>query len=121
MGVDSQFLSPVDDLKYTGQASAKGFNKELMNVKIRYKNPEGGSSKLITHAVMNDDRNIAEASADMNFMAGLALFGMELRESEYINGATRDDVITLAKAGKGNDEDGYRSEFLRLVKTGIVD
>ena len=121
VGVDSQFLSPVDDLKYTGQASAKGFNKELMNVKIRYKNPEGGSSKLITHAVMNDDRNIAEASADMNFMAGLALYGMELRESEYINGATRDDVITLAKAGKGNDEDGYRSEFLRLVKTGIVD
>ena len=42
---------------------------------------------------------------------------MYLRKSKFKNEANLDDVIRLAKNGKGIDKDGYRSEFIRLVKS----
>jgi Ca-activated chloride channel family protein len=53
----------------------------------------------------------------MNFAASVAMFGMHLRKSAYLNKADLQDVIDLAKKGRGEDEDGYRAEFIRLVKT----
>jgi Ca-activated chloride channel family protein len=40
-----------------------------------------------------------------------------LRHSKYDNSTTLDDVVKLAKNGKGTDEDGYRAEFIRLVES----
>jgi len=44
---------------------------------------------------------------------------MQLRQSKYFNKANKEDVITLAKGGRGEDENGYRAEFLRLVKSSL--
>ncbi|MEI9958639.1 MAG: YfbK domain-containing protein [Ferruginibacter sp.] len=41
---------------------------------------------------------------------------MLLRNSEYKQNATYEDVIDLAKGAKGKDVNGYRNEFVDLVK-----
>ena len=40
---------------------------------------------------------------------------MLLRESEHCSDFTLRDVLRLARGALGDDEHGYRSEFVRLV------
>ena len=56
-------------------------------------------------------------SEDMKFVSAVALFGMKLRKSKYYNNAKFTDVIALAEEGKKDDKNGYKAEFIRLVKS----
>ena len=60
---------------------------------------------------------LSEASEDLKFASAVALMGMELKHSKYFNNASLDNVISLAKEGRGKDMDGYRAEFIRLVES----
>ena len=42
---------------------------------------------------------------------------MNLRDSEYDNGKEIPMVLELAEKGRGKDKEGYRAEFIRLVKS----
>lgn len=115
-GVKSKYLKDIDNLKYTKQTS-ESFTDEMLTVKFRYKEPDGDVSKLISKTVKDENKSIESANEDLKFSAAVALFGMQLRNSEFINTKKKEDVITLAEAGKGTDKDGYRAEFIRLVKS----
>jgi len=116
VGVKSKYLKDIDNLKYTKQTN-QNFTDEMLTVKFRYKEPDGDVSKLIVKTVKDENKSIESANEDLKFSAAVALFGMQLRDSEFINTKKKEDVITLAEAGKGNDKDGYRAEFIRLVKS----
>ena len=112
VGIESDYLKQVADLKYTKAEAATNFSSELFTVKFRYKKPDGDKSIEMVH-VQNDV--ISEASEDLKFASAVALFGMQLRHSKYHNNSKMADVIALANSGIDNDKDGYRSEFMRLV------
>ena len=112
-GVKSDYLKDVSDLKYTKSEVNKKYSDELFTVKFRYKKPDGNKSIEMVH-VQKDA--ISEASEDLKFATAIALFGMQLRQSKYHNNSKTEDVIALAQAGKGLDNDGYKSEFIRLVE-----
>ncbi|PHR10910.1 MAG: hypothetical protein COA40_12485 [Aequorivita sp.] len=116
VGVKSKYLKAIDNLKYTKQTNLN-YKDEMLTVKFRYKEPDGDVSKLIEKTVKDENISIDSASDDLKFSAAVALFGMQLRKSEFINTKKREDVIVLAEAGKGTDADGYRAEFIRLVKS----
>ena len=42
---------------------------------------------------------------------------MILRDSKFRGTATTADVISLASSARGDDPDGYRAEFIRLVQS----
>ena len=42
---------------------------------------------------------------------------MILRDSHYKGDFTYEDVISLARYSRGEDKNGYRGEFILLVKT----
>jgi Ca-activated chloride channel family protein len=63
----------------------------------------------------NDD--IEDASDNLRFASAVAEFGMILRESEFKGSSTLESAAKLAKSGRGEDEDGYRSELIRLIET----
>jgi Ca-activated chloride channel family protein len=63
------------------------------------------------------NKNISSASSDFKFAAAVALFGQQLRKSEYIKSKDVKDVLKLAEAARGKDDQGYRAEFIRLVKS----
>ncbi|WP_099239987.1 vWA domain-containing protein [Synechococcus sp. BDU 130192] len=119
VGVDSPVELPtVDDLKYQETQSNSGnFAGELLQLKLRYKPPTGDNSALITQAIANDSTPLGQASPDFRFAAAVAEFGMLLRDSPYRGESSFDQVLELAQGSKGADPEGYRSEFIQLVKT----
>jgi Ca-activated chloride channel family protein len=88
---------------------------ELMTVKLRYKQPDGDTSKKVEIPVKASEIK-SEGSVDHTFSSAVAEFGMILRGSAFKGNADLDQVLDLARQGKGADEDGYRAEFLQLVK-----
>src|SRR5690606_4371531 len=73
------------ELKYSEPATPTNtkFANELMTVKLRYKEPAGTESKLLTAGVLNNVRPIGQASANLRFAAAVAEFGLLLRDSRY--------------------------------------
>jgi Ca-activated chloride channel family protein len=89
-------------------------SSELLTVRLRYKDPRGSSSKLLEVPVT--DRTGA-ASEDMRFASAVAEFAMLLRESEHRGQASWEQVLSLARGARGEDEQGYRGEFIGMVET----
>ncbi len=109
----------VDPLKYQQQPVAETprpvfatNTTELMTVKIRYKAPDGDTSRLAEFPVRSTAPRI---SPNLGFAAAVAEFGMLLRRSEYAGASTWKQAIALATEHRGTDRDGYRAEFARLV------
>lgn len=118
VGVESKFFS-VDPLKYQN-TSANSFaqqSSELMTIKFRYKVPNAESSKLITHSLIDKNIPLSKTSDNFRWSAAVAGFGMILRESEYVGDFSIAQVLELAKTSKGQDIEGYRQEFINLVKS----
>ena len=88
-------------------------DSEMMTVKVRYKEPKADESRLIEMPVMNYVTD--EMSDDFKFAASLAELGMLLNDSEYKGDASYDSVIELAREGTGEDELGFRTEFLHIA------
>lgn len=120
VGVESDFLKEVDALKYQKNVvplSKSSHNDEIMTVKFRYKAPDGDVSKLIEHPVVDKQIFIAKTSDNFRFAASVAQFGMLLRNSEFKSTASYSSVLNLARKAKGTDDEGYRSEFIRLAES----
>jgi Ca-activated chloride channel family protein len=114
IGIENNYTENHIDLKYTEKKNRIAFSEELLTVKFRYKKPSGDNSIEIVNVVENLENDM---STDFTFASAVALFGMHLRNSGYRNNSSMDDVIELAEKGRGVDSNGYRSEFIRLVKT----
>jgi len=109
----------VDELKYQQAApptEGAGAN-ELMTIKLRYKEPDGGDSKPLSVGVPDSGASYRNASENFKFSAAVAEFGMLLRDSRYKGQASYDGALELARASKGADLRGYRTEFVKLVET----
>lgn len=110
----------VDPLKYQSQLSDDGtfdapsYSDELLTVKIRYKEPEGYRSQLMSFPVV--DHGDMTLSEDSRFAAAVAGFGMILRDAGAQRRCTFDMVRQLALSARGQDSSGHRAEFLRLVE-----
>ncbi|MFC2116664.1 von Willebrand factor type A domain-containing protein [Bacteroidota bacterium] len=112
-------IGSIDPLKYQGNKEKvkANSNVELLTVKLRYKKPDGMTSTMFENPVKGEilsDRSISE---NFRFSAAIAEFGMLLRDSEFKGNASIEDVISLAQNGRGEDPEGYRGEFIKLVKT----
>jgi Ca-activated chloride channel family protein len=108
----------VDALKYQkAQPAAGGNSAELLTVKLRYKQPTGDRSQLLSVPLPDASRSIDSASEDLRFAAAVAEFAHLLRESQHKGNASFDQVVDLAGKSLGRDPHGHRAEFLYLVKT----
>jgi Ca-activated chloride channel family protein len=97
----------------TTQAAASG---ELMTVKLRYKQPDGDRSQLISFPVTDGGTEWSNASRDFRHAAAVTAFGMLLRDSPYKGSLTWGLVQELAREGQARDPHGYRAEFATLVR-----
>jgi Ca-activated chloride channel family protein len=119
VGVESEFIKTVDPLKYqNNDVEELAYDtRELMTLKLRYKRPDGDKSKLITRTVLDKNRDWDNTSENFRWSVAVAEFGMLLRESKFSQNADLASVIDIAKGARGTDEEGYRSEFIRLVES----
>ncbi|MEA5514726.1 vWA domain-containing protein [Nodularia sp. UHCC 0506] len=112
-------LPEIDPLRYqrSGVTTPDIADNEMMLVKLRYKLPQDNTSQLITQTILDSDFKANQIpSTNLRFAAAVASFGMVLRDSEYKGNADLDLVMKLATQARGEDEEGYRGEFLRLVE-----
>lgn len=110
----------VDPLKYQKQAIGKPVNEssdEYLNIKLRYKLPDGQTSRLLEKPVKGSVAEIDRASQNLRFAAAVSEFGMILRDSEFKGTATLEGAAKLAATARGEDEEGYRAEMIRLINT----
>ncbi len=104
-------VSDVDPLEY--QKSQAVDSKNLMTIKLRYKQPNEDESKLIVERV---DAAKLKATSNIKFASAVAEFGMLLRDSEHKGNASFNAVIARAKSSRENDEHGYRSDFVKMAE-----
>jgi Ca-activated chloride channel family protein len=116
VGVKSDAYN-VDPLKYQKTTPVTATSQELLTIKLRYKKPDAEQSKLIVHALNDTGRKPDETSDNFRFAASVAAFGMLLRESDHVKNFTYDEVIALAQSARGNDEEGFRAEYINMVKS----
>ena len=111
-------LPGVDPLKYqqTSVRPDAAGNNEVLTVKLRYRPPEGSKSRLLTR-VLPKHSDSAEPTQVFRFAAGVAEFGLLLRDSPYKGGADYGRAFEQVRQALGSDEDGRRSEFLSLIRT----
>lgn len=109
-------LTDVDPLKYQEQSQPNNnYSNELMTVKLRYKNPDEDNSNLLSRIVNKSD-NEATLSENLAFASSVASFGMILRDSKFKGDSDFETTLSLAKQGKGKDEQGYRAEYIKLLE-----
>jgi Ca-activated chloride channel family protein len=106
----------VDDLRYSKVApSDTRFNAELLTVKLRYKEPDGNESRLLTMGLLDTNNAFENASENLRFASAVAGFGMILRDSNYKGNANLNNIWQIANSARGNDLKNYRTEFIELV------
>jgi Ca-activated chloride channel family protein len=104
-------------------ADVSEFVGEYGFLKIRYKQPEAEKSQLISTPITtsNEVADDGEGAAvrqlrEARWSSAVAAFGQILKGGTYTGGFSYDDVIALARSAKGEDEFGYRAEFINLVR-----
>jgi Ca-activated chloride channel family protein len=88
-------------------------SKELLTLKLRYKEPDASRSNMITRVVLDDPQ---VQTPDFRFASAVAEFGLLLRESKYRKNASYLDVIETVRQTLGEDQDGLRRELIDLVR-----
>lgn len=108
----------VDPLRYQAPPAPAGaaHPDEMLYVKIRYKAPGSDTSRLFSLAVKGEPVAWGAAQADFRFAAAVAGFGMLLRDSAHRGAWTLEDVLRAAEGALGEDREGYRAEFVDLVR-----
>jgi Ca-activated chloride channel family protein len=113
----------VDPPRYAGNqpAAKSGGGKrsdELCFVKLRYKLPGEATSRLIEQPVRASAvrKDIDAAPADQRFAVAVAAFGQRLRGEPQVASVSYDQIARLANDARGDDREGYRAEFVKLVR-----
>ena len=104
----------IDKLRYApdNKSAKSDKTKELAWLKIRWKSPQGKESQLVEFPLASA---IKAPSEDMRFRAAVAAYGQKLRGSEYLNNTSWQQIKQWAQKAKGEDPQGYRAEFIRLI------
>jgi Ca-activated chloride channel family protein len=109
----------VDPLKYSPAPeppptrASKGLDNEMATVKLRHKAPDGDTTRLTTAVVANRPQPMR---ANLGFASAIAEAGMLLRGSAHAGKGSYDAAIARARTFRGDDPDGYRAEFARLME-----
>jgi len=104
----------IDELEYQKSTVVK--SNDLMTLKLRYKKPDANVSQLIKQKVTKSDIVKGNTSNNFNWASSVAEFGLLLRTSKFKSDANYDQVIERARSAKGQDDEGYRAEFIKLVE-----
>lgn len=110
-------MATVDDLKYSIKENPKTVDTdELLTVKLRYKEPDGDTSKLMSKVLKEGDYiPFAKTTDDTRFALSVAAFAEILKDSRYSKEIDVEKVAEVARKAKGEDADGYRADFVKIL------
>ncbi|MCR4337731.1 MAG: von Willebrand factor type A domain-containing protein [Candidatus Omnitrophica bacterium] len=105
----------VDPLKYMKQIV--NTSRDLLTVKVRYKDPDGWTSQLIEESIHGEEFERGSRSPNFQFASAVAEFGLLLRDSQFKGQASYRDVLTRAhEVIRRDHQDQNKEEFIDLVE-----
>ncbi len=116
VGVNSKYLRPTSNLKYQTPTTNSDYAGELATIKFRYKKPDGHRSKEMTHTIPDQTTDLQNATENSRFSTSVAMFGLLLKDSKFKGNCSYAAALKLAKKSVGQDNDGYRTKYMELVK-----
>ena len=106
----------IDPLKYAKTQYTD--TDEILTVKMRYKDPDGDTSKLISKTLKKKDlKAFDKTSEDFRFASAAAAFGQLVKDGQYLNGFSAEQIADIASKAKGIDDSGDRAEFVQIIRT----
>jgi secreted protein with Ig-like and vWFA domain len=87
----------------------------LMNVDVRYKQPQGDESDKLSFSITDTVPELADTTEDFRWSAAVAAFGMLLRDSSHRGDADWGSTRALAIDALGADPMCRRHEMIELV------
>ncbi|WLP94167.1 von Willebrand factor type A domain-containing protein [Psychrobacter sp. M13] len=117
---ERRYDSNKDKANNKNNNKANSKTNELGFLKLRYKEPTGASSKLVSQAIINSSRDLSKANSDTQFAVAVAGFGQRLSQSQYINDWNYTDSGKLANTSiarqPSSDKEGLRRNFVSLTE-----
>ena len=117
---ERRYDSNKDKANNKNNNKANSKTNELGFLKLRYKEPTGASSKLVSQAIVNSSRDLSKANSDTQFAVAVAGFGQRLSQSQYINDWNYTDSGKLANTSiarqPSSDKEGLRRNFVSLTE-----
>ena len=109
-------VAKVDKLKYQKKVKLTK-SKDLLTLKLRYKDPKETESQLITRVLQAEDITPKKPSDNWTFASAVAEFAMVIRDSKHKGTASFESALERARKARGKDEHGYRAEFVHLIES----
>jgi Ca-activated chloride channel family protein len=118
-----KYQKPTVDTGVTEEADRKAaelselaMTGELATVRLNYVQPDREVSEPLEFIVAAEPISFSQADEDSRFAAAVAAFGMRLRSSIYGGSMSYEAIAEIAGGAKGEDPQGYRAEFVELVR-----
>ncbi|MCK5516659.1 MAG: VWA domain-containing protein [Desulfobulbaceae bacterium] len=112
----SKTIPVVDPLKYQTVVHKNDQTDEILTVKLRYKPLKKKLSLLLSQSLRDNQNILEQTSINFRFAAAVAGYGLLLQHSEYGTKVNYPELIKLARSARGQDNEGYRAEFIRLLE-----
>jgi Ca-activated chloride channel family protein len=111
-------LLKVNKTKYMESSITKEAlnSDEILTVRIRYKESDGEKSKEFSQTLKSQPLPLNKTSDNFRFSAAIVELSNILRDSAFKGTSNMENVIKQAKGAKGQDENGYRAEFIDLCE-----
>lgn len=110
----------IDPLRYQENKSVSRDDPstEIAFLKMRWKDPHGDKSQLASVPLTRDHlrSDFKQASTETRFLTAVAAFGQKLRNNPQLSQTSWEEISQWGEQAKGTDPNGYRSEFVKLVK-----
>ena len=115
---DSEFTVSVDEKQMEKSRAGKQADESqaMAFIKCRYKKPDKRRSIKFESRIPSKVKDLDKLDKDIQFSIAVAEFGMNLSQSKYIKTADLNECMNRAMANQGKDNDGYRSEFVDMMK-----
>jgi Ca-activated chloride channel homolog len=91
-------------------------SEEFARFDFRYKRFGENESVALSLDIVTPPESIEKASENMRFAASIAGFGLLMKQSVYKGSLTKQMVLDLGGASMSFDPNGYRADFINLVK-----
>lgn len=93
--------------------SAQQTDAQLLDIALRYKQPDGNESILVEHPITMSDVACEVMPQNLAFAAAVTEFGMLLRQSQYAGTSSHAQIQELLSQTDMNND--YRQEFSELM------
>jgi len=89
-----------------------------VKVQVEFNPPGAATSRLIEQPVraVGIYDSLERVPAEQRFAVAVAAFAQRLRGESAVDGYTYGSIAALANTARGPDPEGYRAEFIRLVR-----